>query len=527
MIEEPGDQRGKILRQDVKFFSVEYPGNVINENNAIRTLGGMEELCRIHEHEDKIMKLNFRPDHWSSHPLYGDRVPASNLLLKVKIPKNKENKAIQSEIVGMIPVTYQFRTLSDMQCLFPQPTEEEANEIVFGIPEAKAVEIIPRSFMKVDHPQPYNFERCPQFYYNETENKWLRKPSVLNPRRQKIPRTLGNAKETPKELESVPNLGVHSKALYDQLKKLFETRPLWTKEALKLNVPQALHSRFVDVLKYVAYFFRSGPYKFAWVRLGYDPRKDKESRVYQVLDYRIKVATRASVKYDVIEQAYQRKLKTTLPFIGGQHIRRREGPDYSDFSVQNSTTSEPAGSVDLKSKVSSNSFKEKPISRSTPFQLIDVQLDEVKKIIKQTTGVYHEKYGWFTQKNIKDIRNIMNKKFLSFFEEVREENKGEDGAEIDEIGAPTMRESEESEDAEDEDYEVEEEIDSKEEDEEEENEIGEEVIESSQTIGFLSQLMKSVVNGEDIQDDLLQVPIIADSFNTGDQEMDVEAFDIL
>jgi len=52
--------------------------------------------------------------------------------------------------------------------------------------------------------------------------------------------------------------------------------------------------------------------------------------------------------------------------------------------------------------------------------------------------------------------------------------------------------------------------------------------ESSQTIGFLSQLMKNVANVEvDIDDDFLIDTFGTESHNTGDQDMDVEAFNIL
>lgn len=46
-----------------------------------------------------------------------------------------------------------------------------------------------------------------------------------------------------------------------------------------------------EKLKYIlptlAYYFTTGPWRIMWVRFGYDPRKDFESRYYQQLDYRI------------------------------------------------------------------------------------------------------------------------------------------------------------------------------------------------------------------------------------------------
>lgn len=48
-----------------------------------------------------------------------------------------------------------------------------------------------------------------------------------------------------------------------------------------------------EKLKYIlptlAYYFTTGPWRIMWVRFGYDPRKDFESRYYQQLDYRIRL----------------------------------------------------------------------------------------------------------------------------------------------------------------------------------------------------------------------------------------------
>lgn len=37
-----------------------------------------------------------------------------------------------------------------------------------------------------------------------------------------------------------------------------------------------------------AYYYVSGPWKWTWVRYGYDVRKDFYSRYYQTLDFRVR-----------------------------------------------------------------------------------------------------------------------------------------------------------------------------------------------------------------------------------------------
>jgi hypothetical protein len=52
-----------------------------------------------------------------------------------------------------------------------------------------------------------------------------------------------------------------------------------------LRILRFILSGFADlqaVLPFVAYYFTDGPWQRTWVRYGYDPRTDKESRMYAV-----------------------------------------------------------------------------------------------------------------------------------------------------------------------------------------------------------------------------------------------------
>ncbi|TMW89507.1 hypothetical protein EJD97_017087 [Solanum chilense] len=73
--------------------------------------------------------------------------------------------------------------------------------------------------------------------------------------------------------------------------ELFEERKIWAKESLA----ERLHDRglkFRDnmlkrLLCGVAYYFLNGPFRRFWIKKGYDPRKDPESRIYQNIDFRV------------------------------------------------------------------------------------------------------------------------------------------------------------------------------------------------------------------------------------------------
>lgn len=73
----------------------------------------------------------------------------------------------------------------------------------------------------------------------------------------------------------------------DDVKKLFETRPVWTKAALSYAAPNVESTSLKYILTATAYYFTTGPWRNAWVRIGYDPRQDPTSRPFQILDYRI------------------------------------------------------------------------------------------------------------------------------------------------------------------------------------------------------------------------------------------------
>ena len=68
---------------------------------------------------------------------------------------------------------------------------------------------------------------------------------------------------------------------------MFKTRPIWTRVALVMNLDQP--GQYLKIiLPAVAYYTLTGPWRRVWVRFGYDPRKDPQAKIYQVVDFRIK-----------------------------------------------------------------------------------------------------------------------------------------------------------------------------------------------------------------------------------------------
>ncbi|KAI3446704.1 hypothetical protein Pfo_003369 [Paulownia fortunei] len=79
--------------------------------------------------------------------------------------------------------------------------------------------------------------------------------------------------------------------------ELFDERPIWVKDSLAdhlldqgLDVGNKVLKRLLFI---AAYYFSNGPYLRFWIRKGYDPRKDPESRIYQRTDFRVPPSLRS------------------------------------------------------------------------------------------------------------------------------------------------------------------------------------------------------------------------------------------
>lgn len=110
-------------------FLVQYPGYVKNIDKVFRTLGGQHALNKAVNDEPGVLELHFRPGDPFSHPINGDVIATTNLLLKVTRRRRKKNAAdmevdqpehdpdvdernaegFEAEIVGLITKTCRFR----------------------------------------------------------------------------------------------------------------------------------------------------------------------------------------------------------------------------------------------------------------------------------------------------------------------------------------------------------------------------------------------------------------------------------
>lgn len=81
--------------------------------------------------------------------------------------------------------------------------------------------------------------------------------------------------------------------LVNEVQRLFERRPIWTRRALINNLPPEASITYLRrALPYTAFYIRTGPWRDTLCRFGVDPRKNPEYGRYQVLQMRIEAILR-------------------------------------------------------------------------------------------------------------------------------------------------------------------------------------------------------------------------------------------
>ncbi|GJD09859.1 General transcription factor 3C polypeptide 5 [Galdieria sulphuraria] len=89
-------------------------------------------------------------------------------------------------------------------------------------------------------------------------------------------------KQKLEEIRNIPN------EVFELLRTAFELRPIWTRRAIHLHIGNVDLLHIKIGLPILAYSFDGpGPFRTCWIKYGYDPRRDPESRKLQVLECRL------------------------------------------------------------------------------------------------------------------------------------------------------------------------------------------------------------------------------------------------
>ncbi|XP_067946099.1 general transcription factor 3C polypeptide 5-like [Watersipora subatra] len=311
----PKEQNIKIAYSEiVTLVDVEYPGKIVDYQKALETLGGLKSLTKVHNADEARLRLQFRPGDIYCKSAYGTGYPVSSVLLKVKQKRHKTTGATKlfAELVGVIATAYKFDTMMDYQYLTMERVGDEYRSLR-GISTLESLEstswldngaplhFIPQIFSPLDIPYSYHFK--------EEDNKRSEEEEKLGfmfvtarKRRSNFNQAIPYEDDAP--TEPTPEAEAKIKTTYlrrklDEVSKLFETRPIWTRAALsavsKLNM-----NRLRILLPCLAYNAVSGPWRTMWIRYGYDPKHHVEAKHLQLIDYRYRAKDKVEMAKSIV-----------------------------------------------------------------------------------------------------------------------------------------------------------------------------------------------------------------------------------
>ncbi|KAJ3269538.1 tau 95 subunit of transcription factor TFIIIC [Borealophlyctis nickersoniae] len=436
------------------FHVVEYPGYVKDEQKVLQTLGGMPAIEKAFNEDLKGLELRYRPDDPFSHPINGEIIATTNLLLKVTRRRKKKKKEqtdvadegaggdepwkINTEIVGVVSKTCRFRggiragSMADFQYI-----PDQADPIVklrkammsldsqvvddFSLSEDVGNQdnlrsMPPPSFSRIEWPLDYQFRQNFAVMKVMVQGKNGEPPvlKILSRYRQTRSAQITfdmKAKEVP---QAPPDAVVRGAADMDpdakeRLRVLFENRPVWTRLALHNNLPPQDRKRMKALVPVFAYTITSGVFRECWVRYGYDPRADREARFYQIVDARF--------------------VKQSTPFSRAKRLR----------GIQDSSQllrPRPYGLPDTYEKSIERASEDEQNNDSTHlfdgqtyhgvgvwFQLCDISDPEIRKMIetkKFLRQTFHPRGGWYTPDHFELIHTTIRNK-------LRKLAKGDEG----------------------------------------------------------------------------------------------------
>ncbi|XP_022623743.1 general transcription factor 3C polypeptide 5 isoform X1 [Seriola dumerili] len=430
--------------QDNRLVCVEYPAVINSVPKMLETLGGEQGVSKTFAHPNRRLELRFRPQDPFCHSLCGNRFPSSNLLLRVRRrvrKKDPKDAEIHMDVIGVIGTTYKFQGLADFQCLAVHSEggkdmslydkiilRKTENQEFFEQP--MPFFLPPAIFSRLDSPVDY-------FYRPDIHQKSLaalqmplNKKNFIGLNRARRPH---NAIFVSFSDATVPSecleparlnwtrvcLKESDKEAEEHLKKMFESRPIWSRNAVKANIN--IHPDKLKLLLPVfAYYMVTGPWRSLWVRLGFDPRKSPESKKYQILDFRIRCSTKHGYSLsDMPVKAKRSALNYSLPITFN-----KAGPQPAsvmDLPAQEGpSSSRDTAPITYQLKESSYIFREGmlPPHRQMFYQLCDLDVESIKEVIEQNCGneqICNERDGWCvvgTTDKLRDMISAMIKKVI-------------------------------------------------------------------------------------------------------------------
>ncbi|XP_020578392.1 transcription factor tau subunit sfc1-like [Phalaenopsis equestris] len=316
---------------EAEVVAVHYPGYPSSASRAIETLGGLQKItkafgCALQnldgtQDSDKdrrrFLTLKFRPEDPYCHPAFGEPRPSTSLLLKISRTPNVNDSAyagvsperaeqLSADVVANVSLAYRFEGMADYQHVIavhaaesrrkkrPWVSDDELfldDEGNVDMDNEDVMKLVPPLFARKDKPEmivlntPTNL-LSESLQKGAVEYSWEMDIQPCHA----IPFSIH---KIPEKINWEDKLLKGTTEWKEQMAvaKLFEERPIWPR--------WSLHERLLDdglevtdyllrrLLFRTGYYFSRGPFGRFWIRKGYDPREDPDSRIYQKVDFRM------------------------------------------------------------------------------------------------------------------------------------------------------------------------------------------------------------------------------------------------
>ncbi|GAA6032785.1 hypothetical protein JCM8097_000787 [Rhodosporidiobolus ruineniae] len=412
-----------------RFATVEYPGPVHDVAAALDTVGGLARVSDVlgapkDEESSKKVELNLMPDNPFFHTVPAHVSSTRNVVVRIVKRRRKrpivddEGKVVEEGVYSIQPVgiehkTVRFRAMADFQYA-PKVSKEDptinladavrrmdiAGIRNFTMPEPvedfpESAYLPPPSFSRHGLPQVFSIAPASSTVRTTTSSGAIRLINATRHKTRAVQAILFAQQTVPTEPEAafLKELGrTELNEMEERMRELMQERPVWTRQAM-LNqlTPEELKAvnNNKAIWPMVGYTFADGPFRDLVIRFDYDPRKDREARFYQHIQFR----NASNVR--------QKALPGTRGLIQAQSATRRSDKQQKAQAVSN--LSHEFDGQNVYSKIGN-------------FQLCDISDPLLVRLIRSEAGVLDTcssdiNEGWYAYDYFDQMRQVVRRKW--------------------------------------------------------------------------------------------------------------------
>ncbi|XP_037941764.1 general transcription factor 3C polypeptide 5 [Teleopsis dalmanni] len=402
----------KNLRSPKEIEVIEYPGNVVNVDKMLATLGGINKISQALSSQNTALQLKFHPENPFNKPVLCEPVEHTGFLLSVKVRRSKRDKTkppkYEVTILGNTVRSFIFENLCDFQYLPLVKDDKQTLTFHKGLVISKSVTDvkyldnsslpglnIPNVFARSDVVQMNYFRNEPVGDGQMDALGVLQK--TISDSRDVINFSMVNPFPIQPDTQILKRMRVKyvSDEQFIRVKNLFEECPIWTRIAL-IYESGVLNDKLKCITPSLAYYFASGPWRTLFVRYGYDPRKDFNSRFYQTFDFRMRFRSGVSEFFSQLSD--KRKNKRTT-----KDLTEMEYDDEQDDVT----------SLAIDANYPYLDEDRMPRSKQCILRYRDIHIPRIQEMLvkipsPQTGAICNEKTGWLPQGFDNQVRHIIS-----------------------------------------------------------------------------------------------------------------------